>query len=261
MRRLELVGGALERGVRGAVRRALERRVGDAPVHELGVGRELRAHLSDAVAEGDHGIEALGGELVEVLGAVGADVDAPPCGARGRRSGAAAWVAAGAAGLDRAGRQVLEQRLCDLRPSAVAGAEEQHPAPASRRSSARGRWRRPRVQRRDGAHRRRRAAPRGRRRGRSGSSCRGGPLSCAGRTRSRRRGAGASGTTPGSAVRRPASSTPPRPDRCAPAPAATATAPDAMPAARTAAGQRARGERSRSTSRAPKVAALRRPIK
>ena len=39
--------------------RTLERRVGNAPVHELGVGRELRADLADAVAQRDHHVEAL----------------------------------------------------------------------------------------------------------------------------------------------------------------------------------------------------------
>ena len=55
--------------------RTLERGVGNAPVHELGAGRELRADLSNAVAQRDHRVEPLGDELVDVLGAVRADVD------------------------------------------------------------------------------------------------------------------------------------------------------------------------------------------
>ena len=54
----------------------LGRRVGNAPVHTLGPGRELRAHLANAVAQGDDRVEPLSDELVEVLGAIGADVDA-----------------------------------------------------------------------------------------------------------------------------------------------------------------------------------------
>ena len=52
-----------------------ERGVGNAPVDELWVRRELGTDLADAVAQGDHEVEALGHELVEVLGAVRADVD------------------------------------------------------------------------------------------------------------------------------------------------------------------------------------------
>ena len=236
MRRLELVGGALERRVRGAVRRTLERRVGDAPVHELRVRRELRAHLADAVAQRDHLVEALGDELVEVLGAVRADVDATRPQHADRVRVQRLRVAAGAAGLDRAGRHVLDaapRRSGSGRCSRCTGttpvaddADRPRRGPSGRRA---------RHAAPDGAHRPRSAAPRGRRRGRSRSSCRDGPPSSGGRTPGRRRGAGASGTTPGSAVRRPASSTPPRPDRCAPAPAAAANAPDATPAARTAA--------------------------
>ena len=137
-------------------------------------------------------------------------------------------------GFDRPGRHVLEQRLGDLRPGAVPGAQEQHPPPATRAPrGVHGPAAPARAAARDAAHRLRPAAPRGRRRGRSRSSCRGRPPSCDARTRARRRGAGAGGTTPGSAARRPAASAPAPPDRCAPAPATAATAPDAPPAART----------------------------
>ena len=88
--RLELGRGAFERRVRGTVGRTLERRVGNAPVHELGAGRELGADLSNAVAQRDHRVEPLGDELVEVLGAVRADVDATLAAGRGRRWDAAA---------------------------------------------------------------------------------------------------------------------------------------------------------------------------
>ena len=73
---LELGRGAFERGIGRAVVRALERRVGNAPVHELGVRRELGTDLADAVAQRDHEVEPLATELVEVLGSVRADVDA-----------------------------------------------------------------------------------------------------------------------------------------------------------------------------------------
>ena len=62
-------------GYERTVGRTLERRVGNAPVDELGSGRERRAHLANPVAQRDHGVEPLGDELVEVLGAVRADVD------------------------------------------------------------------------------------------------------------------------------------------------------------------------------------------
>src|SRR5262249_7852777 len=74
--RLELDGGALERGIRRSVARAVERRVGNAPVCEARLGREFGTDLSDAVAQGDHHVEALRDELVQVLGAIPADVDA-----------------------------------------------------------------------------------------------------------------------------------------------------------------------------------------
>ena len=133
-------------------------------------------------------------------------------------------------------RHLLDQRLGDLRPCAVAGAQEQHPSATTRtRRFVDRRARRRRGRAPDGAHRPRSGAPRGRRRGRSCSSCRDGPPSSGGPTPGRRRGAVAGGTTPGSAVRRPAPSAPTRPDHCAPAPAATANAPGATPVARTAA--------------------------
>ena len=59
-------------------------------MHELRVRRELGTHLADAVAQRDHDVEPLRRELVEVLGAVRADVDAAPLHARAPRWGAAA---------------------------------------------------------------------------------------------------------------------------------------------------------------------------
>ena len=67
--------GAFERGQAGPVVRALERGVGNAPVHELRMRRELGTDLADAVAQRDHEVEPLRDELVEVLGPVRADVD------------------------------------------------------------------------------------------------------------------------------------------------------------------------------------------
>ena len=147
-------------------------------------------------------------------------------------------MAAGADRLDRPGRHALEQRFCDLGPRAVARAQEQHPRSATRAPSSWTRRRRGlRGAARGAAHRLRSAEPRGRRRGRWRSSCRGGPPSCGARSRAHLRGADAGGTTPSSAARRPASSTPARSDRSARALATTATAAGATPAARTAAGR------------------------
>ena len=111
---LELGGGALERRVGGAVGRTLERRVGDAPVDELGSRRELRADLANAVAQRDHRVEPLGAELVEVLGAVGADVDARTCAGRGRR-----WDAAASGGCRRWRRRSCRPTCCSSSASAI----------------------------------------------------------------------------------------------------------------------------------------------
>jgi hypothetical protein len=47
-------------------------------MHPLRFGRELRAHLANAIAQGDDRVEPLRDELVKVLRAVTADVDATP---------------------------------------------------------------------------------------------------------------------------------------------------------------------------------------
>ena len=77
------------------------------------------------------------GELVEVLGAVRADVDATcpqhPDRVRVQRF----RVAPGAAGLDRSSGHLLDECLGDLRACAVAGAQEQHPSPTTRTVIAR----------------------------------------------------------------------------------------------------------------------------
>src|SRR4051794_41021879 len=64
----ELLRDLLER------RSALASRVGNAPVDRLGAARELGADLADAVAERDHVVEALAGELAQTLGAPAGDV-------------------------------------------------------------------------------------------------------------------------------------------------------------------------------------------
>ena len=73
-----------------ALVRAGERRIGHAPVDEVGVGWELRTDLADAIAQRDDGIEPLRHELREVLGAVAADVD-PRVRITRTAFGAAAW--------------------------------------------------------------------------------------------------------------------------------------------------------------------------
>ena len=101
--------------------------VGDAPVRRRGVAGELGADLPHPVAQRDDPVEAGPGEPAQVLGRSPGDVDAPlghdAHGVGMQRLG----VAARAAGVDRAVRPVLEQRLGDLRAGAVAGAQEQHP--------------------------------------------------------------------------------------------------------------------------------------
>ena len=138
------------------------------------------------------------------------------------------------------------ERFCDLRPSAVARAQEQHPRPSTRAPRAStGRSARVRGATRGAAHRRRPAAPPGTRSGRSRSSCRGGPPNCAVRSPVRLRGADAGGTTPSSAARRSAPSAPSRSGRSARVLAAAATAAGATPAARTVA-DRPEGRRPRT---------------
>src|SRR4051812_40633875 len=72
----ELAGGALEGGVGLRTRIALARRVGNAPVDEIGPVGKLGTDLADAVAETDDAGKGLPSELVEVLRAPAGDVDA-----------------------------------------------------------------------------------------------------------------------------------------------------------------------------------------
>ena len=209
---LELGRGAFERRVGRAVVRALERGIGNAPVHEVGVRRELGADLADPVAQRDHDVEALRDELVEVLGAVRADVDAALL-HHPHRVGMQRLRMAARATRPRPCPSdiVLEQRLGDLRPCAVPGAQEQDPRPATPATRRRGA---------SAAAPARATAP----------GCSAPPAACScsrqrdeidgvvavpsiGRAATRRheparRAADAGGTTPGSAARRPAPSTP-----------------------------------------------------
>src|SRR4051794_30020315 len=72
----EFRGRSLECGVRGAVRCALERRVGHAPVHHLRVRRKLRTHLTHTIAERDHCVETLAGDLVNLGTTSSVDINA-----------------------------------------------------------------------------------------------------------------------------------------------------------------------------------------
>ena len=204
-----------------------------------GVDGNCGADLANAVAQRDHRVEPLGAELVEVLGSVSRRCRCP----YERRTRTAfgcsdfGWLPALAASTDPA----------DMCSSSASAIWDRALLPVHR-NSTRGRRRelrarghsaaQPRDATTGAAHRPRLAAPRGRRRGRWRSSCRGDPPSCVARSRARRRGAGAGGTTPSSAARRSAPSTPARSDRSARALATTATAADATPAARIVAVRR-----------------------
>jgi hypothetical protein len=104
-------------------------------VDQLGVAREFGADLAHAVAEADRVVEALIAELAQVLGAPAAEVDAAlphhPHGVGVKRLG----MATGALSLDGVARELLDERLGDLRPGAVARAEEQHPRAGGLRRS------------------------------------------------------------------------------------------------------------------------------
>jgi hypothetical protein len=108
------------------------RRIRDAPVDGTGVARELGADLADTVTEGDDEVEGLGGELVQVLGVVRAEVDAPLAHDAGCKGVKWAGVAAGAGHVDGAPGEPPEESLCHLRAAAVPGAEEEDPAAGGR---------------------------------------------------------------------------------------------------------------------------------
>ena len=161
-------------------------------------------------------------------------------------------VAAGAVRPNRSGRHVFEERLRDLRArrcSPCTGTRRVAGDPNASRAPPARAW--PgRATARDGARHPPLATALGSERDRSRSSGRGHPPSCAAPTRAHRHAADPSGTTPGSAARRPAASTPTPPDRSRPAPATTSTAPDAPRAARTPADHQHHGVTRRS---APQV--------
>ena len=102
------------------------RRIADAPVHRLRRAGELGADLPHAVAEADDVVEALVGELAEVLGAAAREID-PALAHHPHRVGVQGLgMAAGAGRAHRAVGEVFGQRLGHLRARAVAGAQEQH---------------------------------------------------------------------------------------------------------------------------------------
>ena len=213
--RLELGGRSLERRVRGEVRTHLDagRECSSA---RAGDGRELGADLSNAVAEGDHHVEPLSDELVEVLGAVRADVDAPPLKDPHGVGMQRLRVAPRARRFDRPGRHVLERAP---RPSATGRC-----FPCTRTTPACGDARPGAVGPRpgqattpDAGHRPQPAAP-------PGSGEIDGVVAVAAVRRTATGGhsppsrSDASGTRPGSGARRPAGSAPAPLGRSAPVP-------------------------------------------
>src|SRR5687767_9727679 len=70
----KLGGGLLVRGQRFLVASGFARRIGDAPMDQLGWAGELGADLAHAIAEADHVVEALVGEFAEVLGAAPGEI-------------------------------------------------------------------------------------------------------------------------------------------------------------------------------------------
>src|SRR3954447_18445877 len=123
---VELVGHALERPMRLLLAAGPAAGVRKAPM-DLPLGtRELGADLAHAVTESDHVVERLARELAQMLGAQAADGQAATAhdAKRVRMQGLGS-----AARADRANRspgEPLRQDLRDLRPRAVACAEEQH---------------------------------------------------------------------------------------------------------------------------------------
>src|SRR5512140_590136 len=75
-------------------------RIGDAPVHGLGLAGELRADLAHPVAERDDPVEAGPGEVIQVLRCVGGDVDAAGGHDRNSLRVQRPWVTARAARSD-----------------------------------------------------------------------------------------------------------------------------------------------------------------
>ena len=202
MRVSSSVGGALERRV--GLPSVSPSRAGsrDAPVDQPRAARELGADLAHAVAEADHVVEALAGELARGAWSAG-----PRCRCRARASRAPRWGAAAWGGcrrwpLDRAAGQLLDQRLGHLRARAVAGAQEQHPRARAGRGAAGPRSMSAGPAAGRDAARRRVAASNSPQRARSRRSrCRGRRPSCAAPTPGRGPAAGPGGRRPGSAAR------------------------------------------------------------
>src|SRR4051812_33156236 len=123
----QLGGAALERRQGVLVGAGLAGRVRDAPVDLLGAAGELGADLAYAVAQADHVVEALGRELVEVLGSAPGQVDAAVAHHSHGVGVQRLWVAARARRAHGAAGELLGEGLGHLRARAVARAQEQHP--------------------------------------------------------------------------------------------------------------------------------------
>ena len=92
----------------------------------LGPAGKFGAHLANPVAQADHPIETLAGELAEVLGRVVRQVEAIFVAHHAQRVGMQRLgMAPGAVGFDGATRAGFGQRLRHRRSRAVAGAEKQ----------------------------------------------------------------------------------------------------------------------------------------
>ena len=197
---------------------------------------ELGADLADAVAQGDHPVEALAGELVQVLRAPPGDVDP-----RARASRAPRWDAAAWGGCRRCAPRSRRRPRCSASASAIC---ERALLPVQRNSTRVRRRRlaaRPTGARHEpqaGMQRATRPPPAARRsgRGRARSRCRGRRPSCAGaETRRCRRAAGRGGRRRGSAAARRARSARRPAGRCAPAHRAAASEQGGQQASETSA--------------------------
>ena len=146
---------------------------GSAMLQWTSSGRDANSgHTSrNAVAQRDHGVEPVGTELVDVLDAIGADVDPPSAEHANRVGMQRLGMAAGTERMHFPRRHLSQQGLGDLRACAVARAQEQHPShptPASDSSTLR--REQARAATRGATHHRSSAARFGRQRGRSRSS-------------------------------------------------------------------------------------------
>ena len=191
-------GGPLERRVGGVVRVAFERWVGDAPVGERRVFRELGAHLADPVAQRDDAVEPHPGEPTQVLGR--SPEMSMPRSAMTRT--ALGWSTFGWLPALRASTVWLDsspsERLRDLRAGAVAGAQEQDPRLPTGDGPVGSPWAGTRVGGPDAGPRRWHTAGGRSEPGRRGSTSRARRPSCGGRTPAPRCAARAGGTRRGS---------------------------------------------------------------